>query len=121
MISSQLELAEILQTSSRELDNLIARLDKFYRFKSEPKPNGGLRIFYIPQGRLRQIQDKIKDCILNAARFPKYLHGGIKGKSVFTNVHDHRHKEAVLALDAKGFFPNIRPDRVMMVFERLGY
>lgn len=121
MTSSIADLASILQVSPKEIGNVIARLDNFYRKKSEPKPDGGVRTFYIPQGRLRKIQDQIKNRILSGARFPNYLHGGIKGKSVHTNVKSHSRKQAVLALDIKGFFPNIRPERVMKVFERLGY
>jgi retron-type reverse transcriptase len=70
---------------------------------------------------LRQLQDKIKDRILNAATFPKHLHGGIKKRSALTNVRGHSRKEAVLALDIRNFFPNIRPERVLKVFERLGF
>lgn len=121
MISTKAELAKILHVTPGEIDNLIARIHKFYRIKSEPKPNGGQRIFHIPQGRLRLIQDTIKDHVLRGARFPEYLHGGIKDKSVGTNARNHSHKSAVLALDIRHFFPSITPNRVVGVFERLGY
>jgi retron-type reverse transcriptase len=121
LISTKAELARILDEAPGEIDNLLARLDRFYRIKTEPKRSGGYRTFYVPHGRLRQIQDKIKERVLKAAVFPAYLHGGIKKKSSYTNVSKHIRKGAVLALDVKGFFPNIRPDRVMGVFERLGY
>ena len=121
MISTKAELAEILEVSSGEIDNLIARLDRFYRIKSEPKRSGGFRTFYVPQGSLRLVQDRILQRVLKCADFPEYLHGGIKKKSTYTNVRKHVRKPAVLALDVKGFFPNVRPERVMGVFERLGY
>jgi retron-type reverse transcriptase len=121
LISSKLELAQVLRVTPGEIDTVISRLSRFYRFRSEPKPNGGKRTFYIPHGKLRQIQDRIKNNILSHARFPAYVHGGIKGKSVFTNARSHSRKEAVLALDIKQFFPTIRPLRVLKVFERLGY
>ena len=121
LISTKAELAEILDIAPGDIDNLVARLDRFYRIKTEPKRNGGYRTFYVPQGRLRQIQDKIKERVLRCAVFPEYLHGGIKRKSTYTNVRKHVRKGAVLALDVKGFFPNVRPERVMGVFERLGY
>src|SRR5580698_9367743 len=121
MISTQAELAKLLETSPGEIDYLIANLPRFYRFKSEPKPNGGLRSFYIPQGRLRKMQDKIKDRILSTAKFPSYLHGGIKKKSALTNIRNHVKKEAVLALDIKNYYPSIRPEKVAKVFEKLGF
>ncbi|MGH9546831.1 MAG: reverse transcriptase family protein [Terriglobales bacterium] len=121
LISTKAELAGILEVKSGEIDNLIGRLDKFYRVKSEPKRSGGFRTFYVPQGRLRQVQDKILERVLKCADFPEYLHGGIKKKSTYTNVRKHIRKPAVLVLDVKGFFPNVRPDRVTGVFERLGY
>lgn len=121
MICTKAKLSKLLQVSPGEIDYLIGALPRFYRFKSEPKPNGGQRIFYIPQGRLRQLQDRIKERILSQARFSEHLHGGVKGKSALTNVRSHRNKEAVLTLDIKGFFPSIRPNRVLAVFERLGY
>jgi hypothetical protein len=121
LISTKGELAKLLQETPGELDNLVARLHRFYRVKTEPKRDGGYRTFYIPQGKLRLVQDKIKEHVLGYARFPEYLHGGIKGRSIYTNARKHRRKGAVLALDVKHFFPNIRPSRVMDVFERLGY
>jgi len=121
LISTKVELAGILDVAPGEIDNLLARLDRFYRIKTEPKRSGGYRTFYVPQGRLRQIQDKVKERVLRHAVFPEYLHGGIKRKSTYTNVSKHVGKDAVLALDVKGFFPSIRPARVMGVFERLGY
>ena len=121
LISTKAELAGILDVAPGEIDNLLARLDRFYRIKTEPKRSGGYRTFYVPQGRLRQIQDKIKERVLRCAVFPEYLHGGIKRKSTYTNVSKHVRKGAVLALDVKGFFPNVRPERVMGVFQRLGY
>lgn len=121
MVDTKAELAKILDTSAGEIDYVIANLQRFYRFKSEPKPNGGERILYVPLGKLRRIQDKIKDRILASAKFASYLHGGIKKKSALTNVRNHAGKQAVLALDIKNYFPNIRPERVMNVFQRLGY
>lgn len=121
MISTKSELAALLEVSPGRLDNVIARLPHFYRSKSEPKPNGGQRVFYVPQGQLRLIQDRIKERILDKASFPGYLYGGIKRRSAAKNAHQHRGKEAVLALDIKGFFPSIRHERVFAVFERLGY
>lgn len=121
MINTKLEVAKLLAVAPGEIDYVMSRLPRFYRFRSEPKPNGGERIFFIPRGRLRHIQDKIKTQILDGATFPKYLHGGIKKRSALTNVRDHERREAVLALDVKNFFPSIRPERVTRVFERLGY
>jgi len=121
MVSTTSEVAKLLDVSPGEIDYLISNLSRFYTVRSEPKPNGGERTFHIPRGRLRHVQDKIKDRILSAATFPKYLHGGIKKKSALTNVREHIRKEAVLALDIKSFFPSVRPERVMKVFEKLGY
>jgi hypothetical protein len=42
-------------------------------------------------------------------------------KSGASAPRNHARKEAVLALDIRNFFPNIRPERVTKVFERLGY
>jgi len=121
MITTRSELAKLLDVTPGEIDYLISNLRRFYRVRTEPKPDGGERTFYVPRGRLPQIQDKIKDRILVKAAFPGYLHGGIKKKSALTNVRNHSGKEAVLALDIKSFFPSVRPERVLKVFEGLGF
>jgi len=121
MVSTKSELASVLETTPGEIDYVISRLDRFYRFRSEPKPNGGERVFYVPHGRLRKVQDKIKNRILVAVTFPPYLHGGIKKRSALTNVRGHARKQAVLALDIRNFYPSIRPERVTKALERLGY
>jgi hypothetical protein len=76
MVSTKSELASVLETTPGEIDYVISRLDRFYRFRSEPKPNGGERVFYVPHGRLRKVQDKIKNRILVRLPSPLTFTGG---------------------------------------------
>lgn len=104
-ISTKAELARILDVAPGEIDNLFARLDRFYRTKAEPKRSGGYRTFYVPQGKLRQIQDKIKERVLRCAVFPEYLHRGEKEEVNLHQRQQARPQRRGLSPGCEGLFP----------------
>ena len=115
------QLASLLHVSPKEIVNLLARIDRFYRAKPIPKSNGRIRTLLIPMGRLLLVQSKILEHIFGGVSFPKHLHGGIKHKSNITNARVHSNKTAVLKFDIKDYFPSVRPAQILLVFESLGF
>jgi hypothetical protein len=120
-ISTRQDLARLLHVAPQEIDNLLARIDRFYRPKPIPKANGGMRILYIPLGRLRLAQDKIREHVFGILPIAKQLHGGVIGRSYITNAREHCGKDVLLKTDIKDYFPNIRPEKVITLYESFGF
>lgn len=74
-----------------------------------------------PLGQLRVLQERLKH-LLAETELPKYVHGGVKGRSPVTNARLHVGKAAVLNFDIKKFFPSVKPRHVYkMFYERLRF
>lgn len=102
-------LAEKLNLNPKHLKKIIDKAPYLYRDRKIPKPNGGDRSISIPYSELKFIQEKIlKEIFYNLIKFPKYIHGGIPGKSIITNAQPHINKQYVINFDIKNFFPSIR-------------
>ncbi|WP_256991936.1 MULTISPECIES: reverse transcriptase family protein [unclassified Rhodococcus (in: high G+C Gram-positive bacteria)] len=88
-----------------------ARLDK----------RQGIRLLEVPKPRLREIQRKILHRILD--RIPPHpaAHGFRKGRSPRTFATPHAEREVVVSVDLRRFFPSIGFDRVVAIFEAVGY
>jgi hypothetical protein len=94
---------------------------RFYREKPIPKPDGTVRVLWIPSGCLREVQDLIKCHIFQRVRFRQYVHGGVKGKSAKTFARQHTGRDILLGLDIKNCFPSIGLGRIRAAFQTLGF
>ena len=92
-----------------------------YNYSWVRKRSGGLRLIEIPKSRLKEIQRKILQDILNRVPPHPCAHGFCRGRSIKTFVTPHIGQEAVLRLDLKDFFQSVPTARVGAVFRRLGY
>ncbi len=93
-----------------------------YHWSLRAKAHGGVRLIESPQRRLKVIQRRILEEILD--RVPPYYdaaHGFVKGRSVHTFAAPHVRRAVVLRLDLADFFPCISGVRVQTVFRTLGY
>lgn len=133
-ISSVKHLAFILKCKSSdvELRKIASQLtseafqyDKqFYREKQEVRElkNGKLktRILNPSIGRLKLLQTRIKENILDHIQFPGFIKGGLKGCSNITNASNHLGSKYKFTTDIKGFFPSIKSAQVYKSFSNLG-
>jgi len=78
---------------------------------------GKTRLTFDAQGLLKDVQERIKNRILSRVRFPSYLHGSLKGCDYVTNAALHTNKKIIICEDVKSFFPSVRSDLVMDVFQ----
>lgn len=92
-----------------------------YRYFWVPKRSGSLRLIEAPKSRLKAIQRKMLQEILN--RIPPHpcAHGFSRGRSTKTFVAPHVGQEAVLRLDLKDFFHSVPVARIGALFRSLGY
>ncbi|MFI7167713.1 reverse transcriptase family protein [Rhodococcoides fascians] len=121
---------------ARSLDLTISEIECFAdlqgRLRTAPFPlqhyrsarldkRQGIRLLEVPKPRLREIQRKILHRILD--RIPPHpaAHGFRKGRSPRTFATPHAEREVVVSVDLRRFFPSIGFDRVVAIFEAVGY
>lgn len=124
-ITNQRHFLATLGLKQHELDQLIIDIPRLYTpyIKKELKKDGKIKEREIcPSiGKLKVIQDRIKNRILDKHPLPDYIQGGRKGKDSISNAVEHRGKHIRFCLDLKNFFPSVKNTRVNKVLLRLGY
>ena len=124
-ITNRRHLLAILGLKQHELTQLIIDIPKLYTtyIKRELKKDGKIKEREIcPSiGKLKIIQSRIKNRILDKHQLPEYIQGGRKGKDSISNAAEHRGKHFRFCLDLKNFFPSVKNARVNRVLLKLGY
>lgn len=126
------ELAEWLQVAVGELEwfadhkGLGAKSGagealRHYRYRWLPKRSGGERLLETPKPRLKALQRRILDGILNRMEPHAAAHGFRRGHSIRTFVQPHVGQRIVLRMDLSDFFASVRGARVEALFRTAGY
>jgi len=92
-----------------------------YRTFSIPKRQGGRREINAPSPLLLAIQQWILENILSKLPMSEFAHGGIPGRSIFSNAGPHLGAKAVLRVDLKDFFDTVKLPLGVRIFETAGY
>jgi RNA-directed DNA polymerase len=119
-ISTNEELATVLAVKLQKLDRLIAAAPTLYTEFPVAKSNGELRIIRPPKLELRDLQRTILDVFQGRVRYPRWMTGGIPGRSIFNHARPHVGKFMVATFDVKSFFPNTTAEMVGRVIGEFG-
>ena len=114
-------LSSLLGIEHKELIKIINSPQSFYRTFKIPKRNGGQRIISMPYPTLLFIQRWIKINILDKIELTDSAHGFIKNKSILTNAKTHLGNKIILKVDIADFFPSIKINRVISIFQKFEY
>ncbi|MCJ0894242.1 reverse transcriptase family protein [Rhodococcus sp. ARC_M5] len=121
---------------ARSLDLTISEIEWFAdlqgRLRTAPFPlqhyrsarldkRQGVRLLEVPKPRLREIQRKILRRILDRIPAHPAAHGFRKARSPRTFAMPHSERDVVISVDLRRFFPSIGFDRVVAIFEAVGY
>lgn len=115
------QLSKLLAVAPGEIDYVLSRLPRYYRPQKILKPDGTPRMLLVPCGKLKALQKKIKDHILDEFEWLPCVHGGIKRRSILSNTKPHVGQDIVFSVDVQDFFPSVKPDRVFRIFSGLGF
>ena len=88
---------------------------------SVPKKRGGVRVICSPKPRLKAVQRRIKDEILDRTPVHEAAHGFVRERSIVTNAAPHVGRALVVNFDLHDFFGYVRYPRAVGVFRRMGY
>ena len=114
-------LANLCEVSPNQLSLFVTEKRKAYASFKVPKKNGTLREINAPCSQLKWVQRWILDEILYRLDPGDYSHGFIPDRSIITNASVHVGEELVLNIDLKDFFPNIKTNRIVGLFNKMGY
>ncbi len=86
-----------------------------------PKRSGGKRLIMAPKRRLKAIQRKLLQLLVEKLPVSEHAHAFRRGRSIRTGAEPHVGKRAVLKLDLKDFFPSVTFARVRGLLISCGF
>ena len=86
-----------------------------------PKRSGGKRLIMAPKRRLKAIQRRLLELLVEKLPVSEHAHGFRKGRSIRTGAEQHVGKRLILKLDLKDFFPSVTAARVRGLLIAHGY
>ena len=124
-LATQGDLLHWLHLSAGELEwfaeHWREQVRPHYHCRMVPKARGGFRLIEAPKHRLKHIQRRILDELLQPIPAHPAAHGFVPGRGVHTFAAAHTGQRAVLRMDLENFFPSIGRARVEGVFRTSGY
>ena len=86
-----------------------------------PKKRGGERLLHAPKKRLKAVQRRLKELLVDKLPVSQFAHGFRKQRNVRTGAAQHAGSAVVLNLDLENFFPSITFARVRGLLIAYGY
>ncbi|MCS0808966.1 reverse transcriptase family protein [Massilia agilis] len=124
-IGSIESLAKALDVHRDLLVDIASKVESSYTSFAIPKKSdpASSRTVCEPKHELKKLQKKINSRFLEHVQYPIYLQGGIKDKKnsrdYINNSGIHAKPQVLVNLDIKNFYPNIKRDLVVDVFQNL--
>lgn len=92
-----------------------------YRSFTRPKRRGGVRTIDAPNDKLKALQRRILQRLLNPLKLHSAATGFVRGRSIVDNAQPHVGRAVVINLDLEDFFPSIKADRVEAFWRAVGW
>jgi hypothetical protein len=92
-----------------------------YHYRILSKEFGRVRLIEAPKPRLKAVQRRILEQILDPIRPHPAVHGFVRRRSIRTFAAPHVGQRVVLRMDLEDFFPSFSGPRVQSFFRFLGY
>ena len=83
--------------------------------------DGSARLIEVPKWRLKMVQRRILQWVLEQIPVHWRAHGFCRGRSTKSFVEPHTGQAVVVRADLKDFFPSITLRRVRNIFRTAGY
>lgn len=119
-LSSARDVADMLGADYGQMLWILYTAPDTYRYRhfEIPKRTGGMRQIHAPQGRLRDLQDRLKLQLDAVQTAHPSAHGFIAGRGILSNAEAHTGRRWVFNVDLDDFFPTINFGRVRGLFMR---
>ena len=120
-VQSVKQLADILQVTSKTLEDVLRNTAPFYEnlVVVDPARPGKLREVVSVKGQLRTLQTNLLCNLLKPNLKPSpFSHGGVVGRNILTNAEPHRNSVYYLATDITDFYPTIGRRKILSLFSK---
>src|ERR1700739_4422299 len=94
---------------------------RHYHYRILAKQFGNIRLIESHKRRLKEIQHRILNDILQKVPAHPAVHGFIKTRSIKTFAAPHVNQRVVLRMDLRDFFPSFIRSRIQAMFRTMGY
>jgi len=121
VIFEPFHLSLLLGLEYNVINKMINGKRSFYYEYMIPKRSGGFRKIHMPYPSLMKAQNWIYRNILNQVVISPNAHGFVNGKNIKSNALSHLNTRCLLKIDLQNFFPSIKINRVIPIFQKLGY
>ncbi len=111
-------LAQLLNTPLDWLNEIDRHRDSLYRPYVSYK-RGKAREIDRPVDPLKRVQRSLYELFLRDYPLPPYVLGGVRGKNIFNAVEPHVHRNLVVAVDIRDFYPSVRHKAVFKMWREL--
>lgn len=97
--------------------------DRFFNYIrfAIPKRGGGHRVIMAPKRRLKALQRRLLELLVNKLPVSEHAHGFRAGRGTRSNAEPHVGQKMVIRVDLKNFFPTVTFGRVRGYLIALGY
>jgi retron-type reverse transcriptase len=97
--------------------------DRFFNYIrfAIPKRGGGHRVIMAPKHRLKALQRRLLELLVNKLPVSEHAHGFRAGRGTRSNAEPHVGQKMVIRVDLKNFFPTVTFGRVRGYLIALGY
>lgn len=97
--------------------------DRFFNYVrfAIPKRGGGHRVIMAPKRRLKALQRRLLELLVNKLPVSEHAHGFRAGRGTRSNAEPHVGQKMVIRVDVKNFFPTVTFGRVRGYLIALGY
>jgi RNA-directed DNA polymerase len=119
-LADEAALLAYLGLGARELRKIWYYRGRMYSHFSIAKGPNKVRMISAPDKRLKFLQRKLADKLIELYRPRKPVHGFVAERSIKTNALAHLHRRFVVNIDLKDFFPTISQNRVEGMLSSLG-
>lgn len=118
------DLARHLEVSCGYVQEMVAMLEtdasRLYRSWDQTKSSGGTRPIDGPKDKLKYLQKRVNEKILQRTRVSRIAKGGVRGSRLKDNLLPHLGQPMVANFDLKNFFSNITHRQVYRTFVSMG-
>jgi RNA-directed DNA polymerase len=94
---------------------------RHYHYRILDKQSGNIRLIESPKPRLKEIQRRILNEVLDKIPAHPAVHGFVKTRSIKTFAVPHINQRVVLRMDLQDFFPSFIRARIQAMFRTIGY
>lgn len=117
-----MSLAHTLGIRNRTLTYMMVAREKMYDIHRIPKKSGGVRMIHAPQRKLKFVQKRILDRVLNNVHYPDHITAYVKDRSTRHAAEQHAGSPLLVIIDIKEFFTSTRRSWVRKALQQeFGY